>query len=345
MRAIGYQQSATPGDPQYLLDIVIPDPTPDPFDVLVRVEAVSVNPVDAKVRARDRPAEGAWRLLGWDAVGIVEAMGSAVTGFQRGERVWYAGALHRQGCNSELHVVDHRLVSRAPESLSPAQAAALPLTAITAWELLFDRLQLRQGPESHQGESLLVIGGAGGVGSILLQLARQLTGLHLIATASRPESADWALAMGAHQVINHREPMADQLADLGVPQVDRVISLTHTGEHFDQLVEVLKPQGALALIDDPPAAAINVLALKRKSLSLHWELMFTRSLFATPDLAQQGQILARVAKLVDQGRIRSTLADDLGPINAENLTAAHRTLLQQRCIGKLVLSGFGTAHP
>jgi zinc-binding alcohol dehydrogenase family protein len=340
MRAIGYQHPAQLDAPDYLLDVSLPDPVPGPRDLLVRVEAIGLNPVDLKVRGREHPGGAGWRVLGWDAVGRVEAMGPQVEGFANGDRVWYAGALHRPGCNAELQLVDARLVALAPHSLDAAAAAALPLTAITAWELLFDRLGLGQGADAGAGESLLVMGAAGGVGSVLLQLGRQLTGLTLVATASRPESQDWARRCGAHHVINHREPLRPQLEALGFAAVDRVVSLTHTGEHFDQLVDVLAPQGALALIDDPDPAALNVLALKRKSLSLHWELMFTRSLYDTPDLAQQGGLLKRVAELVDTGLVFSTVRQVLGPITAANLTAGHRLLASDTTIGKLVLAGW-----
>lgn len=340
MRAVGYQQSRVAGDPLALEDITLPDPQPGPLDLLVRVEAIGVNPVDAKVRRRDQAAPGAWKVLGWDAAGTVQAIGSAVTGFAVGDRVWYAGALNRPGCNSELQLVDARLVARRPATLSAAEAAALPLTTITAWELLFDRLRLRQDPSAHRGEVLLVVGAAGGVGSILVQLALQLTGLTVVATASRPESQAWVRQLGVTAVIDHRQPLAPQLQALELPPVQRVISLTHTDHHFEQLVELLAPQGALALIDDPDPAAINVLALKRKSLSLHWELMFTRSLFETADMAAQGQLLARVAQLVDQGRLRSTLKEHLGRINAANLRLAHQRIEGQTVIGKLVLEGW-----
>ena len=340
MRAIGYQQSRSADDPLALVDIELPDPTPGAWDLLVRVEAIAVNPVDAKVRRRDQPEAGAWRVLGWDAAGTVEAVGSAVQGFAVGDPVWYAGALNRPGCNSEWQLVDARLVSRRPTSLSAAEAAALPLTAITAWELLFDRLRLSQGPEAHRGEALLVMGGAGGVGSILVQLALQLTGQMIIASASRPQSQTWLRQLGVQHVIDHHQPLLPQLQAQGLGEVQRVVSLTHTDRHFEQLVEVLAPQGALALIDDPAPEAINVLALKRKSLSLHWELMFTRSLFQTADMAAQGRLLAQVAQLVEAGRLRTTLANDLGPICAATLREAHQMIESQTTIGKLVLSGW-----
>ena len=337
-----------PPNPEYLVDIELPDPSPGADDLLVRVEAVAVNPVDVKVRRRELPPPGAWRLLGWDAVGTVEALGQRAGGFAVGDRVWYAGALNRAGCNAELHLVDWRLVARAPQSLTPAEAAALPLTSLTAWELLFDRMRLPQGADAAAGQVLLVVAGAGGVGSMVLQLARQFTGLTLVATASQPEGQAWARRCGAHQVIDHQLPLRPQLAALGIEAVEWVASLSHTDQHFNALVDLLAPQGALALIDDPNPAAIDLLSLKRKSLSLHWELMFTRSLFQTADMAAQGAILQRVAELVDENRLFSSCRQILGPINAANLTAAHLQLAGQPAgqltgqssIGKIVLEGW-----
>jgi zinc-binding alcohol dehydrogenase family protein len=340
MRAIGYRQAAVLGEPGYLLDLELPEPEPGPQDLLVAVEAIAVNPVDLKVRRRELPPSDDARILGWDAVGRVVAMGEASSGFALGDRIWYAGALNRPGCNAERQLVDHRLAALAPRRLSPAEAAAMPLTTITAWELLFERLRIRRDRQATAGQALLVLGGGGGVGSMLLQLARQLTGLTLVATASRPESRAWALAMGAHQVIDHRQPLLPQWQALGLAPPRWAASLSHSDQHFAELVELLAPQGALALIDDPAAEAINVLALKRKSLALHWEFMFTRSLYATPDLAEQGRLLAQVAELVDQGMLQTTLHQHLGPICAAALERAHGLLEAGHGTGKLVLEGF-----
>ncbi len=337
MKAVGYHTPLPIDHPQALLDLELPAPTPGPHDLLVRVRAVSVNPVDTKVRKSAAPEAGAAKVLGWDAVGTVEALGSQVQGFAVGDRVYYAGSIDRPGSNAELHAVDARIAARAPATLSDAQAAALPLTSITAYELLFDRLRVARGAAS-QGQALLVMGGAGGVGSVLIQLARQLTGLRVVATASRAETRQWCLDLGAHDVIDHRQPLASQLAALGLPQIDMVASLTHTADYFAQYVECLKPQGQIALIDDMPT--LDVVPLKRKSLSLHWELMFTRPLFGTPDLAAQGALLAEVAALADAGRLRSTLTATLGPIDAEHLRQAHALLESGTAIGKVVLEGF-----
>lgn len=335
MKAVGYRNNLPISDPRSLEDVELPAPVCGPRDLLVRVGAISVNPVDTKVRRSRRPAEGQVEVLGWDAVGVVEAIGSDVTLFTPGERVYYAGAINRPGSNSELHVVDERIVARAPRSLDDAAAAALPLTAITAYELLFDRLRIPR--DGGAGQTLLVVGGAGGVGSILIQLARQLTRLRIVATASRPETRRWCLDLGAHAVIDHRQPLSAGLKATGIDGVDFVAALTHTGEHYAQIIESLKPQGALAVIDDDP---LDVMQLKPKSISLHWELMFTRSMFETPDMGEQGRLLAEVAALVDAGRIRSTANHHLGTINAANLRRAHELVESGKAQGKVVLAGF-----
>lgn len=336
MKAIVFTQHGLPlTDPASLYDSDLPAPVPGPRDLLVEVRAIAVNPVDTKVRAgsgsTDQP-----KVLGWDAVGVVRAIGEQVTLFQPGDEVFYAGAIDRPGSYSELHLVDERIVGHKPRSLDNASAAALPLTSITAWELLFDRLGVREG--GGEGQSLLIVGAGGGVGSILTQLARRLTNLTVIGTASRPETQAWVRQLGAHQVIDHNQPLAPQLDAVGIGQVDLVISLTHTDRHFAQLVEVLRPQGRLALIDDP--ASLDVVPLKRKSLSLHWELMFTRSLYQTADMIKQHELLERIAGLVDEGVIKTTLGEHFGAINAANLRRAHELIESGKAKGKVVLEGF-----
>lgn len=335
MKAIVYSQNLAATDPQSLYDTELPTPTPGDNDLLVAVKAVSVNPVDTKIRRNVDP-QGQPRVLGWDAAGVVVAVGSAVRAFKAGDEVWYAGAIDRPGSNSEFQLVDQRIVSHKPKSLSFSQAAALPLTAITAWELLFDRLELNE--HNSKAKSLLVIGAAGGVGSVLLQLARQKTQLKIIATASRPETREWVTTLGADVVLDHTKPMAAQLKTLGLPEVDYVVSLTHTDHHFQDIIELIKPQGKLALIDDPEP--IDLRQLKRKSLSLHWELMFTRSLYQTEDMIAQQQLLQQVADMVDAGQLKTTLSADFGTINAENLRRAHQLIESHQAIGKLVLTGF-----
>jgi zinc-binding alcohol dehydrogenase family protein len=336
MKAVGYYQPLPIDDPASLQDIELPAPVAGARDLLVRVKAISVNPVDTKLRKSAAPEAGQAKVLGWDAVGTVEAVGAAVKQFKAGDRVYYAGSVTRPGANSELHVVDERIAALAPQSLDDAQAAALPLTTITAYELLFDRLQVPKN--GGAGQTLLVTGGAGGVGSILIQLARQLTQLRVVATASRTETRQWCLALGAHAVIDHSKPLAAELKAAGLAPVDMVASLTQTALHYEQLIESLKPQGQLAIIDDMPV--LNAMALKGKGISLHWELMFVRSKFETPDMAQQGALLAEVAALVDAGRIRTTANANFGTINAANLRQAHALIESGKAQGKVVLQGF-----
>lgn len=335
MKSVVYSQPGLPlQDPQSLYDADLPKPSPGARDLLVEVKAIAVNPVDTKIRASrggDQP-----QVLGWDAVGIVREVGEQVTLFQPGDEVFYAGAIDRPGCYSEFHLVDERIVGRKPSSLDAASAAALPLTSITAWELLFDRLRLEEN--GGQGQHLLIIGAAGGVGSVLVQLARQLTGLTVIATASRAQTQAWVKDLGAHLVIDHTAPLAAQLSAHGIEAVDHVISLTHTDTYLEQLIEVLRPQGQLALIDDP--AQLDVVPLKRKSLSLHWELMFTRSLYQTPDMIKQHQLLTRISQMVDSGVLKTTLGEHFGTINASNLKRAHAVIESGKARGKIVLEGF-----
>ena len=338
MKAVAYYHSLPADHADALQDVDLPTPTPGPRDLLVEVKAISVNPVDTKIRRNVAPTDGDAKVLGWDASGIVKAVGSEVSLFQPGDQVYYAGAINRAGANSELHVVDERIVGHMPNSLPFAEAAALPLTAITAWELLFERLQITQG-NTDLGQSLLIAGAAGGVGSILVQLARQLTGLTVIGTASRPETQAWVRELGAHHVIDHRQPLSEELKRIGINQVTHVASLTQTDQHFAQLVEALAPQGRLALIDDPEQP-LDIMQLKRKSLSLHWELMFTRSLFETTDMIEQHRLLDRVTELVDAGTLRTTLGEHFGSINATNLRRAHALLESGTAKGKIVLEGF-----
>ena len=332
MKAIVYTQRDLPiDDPQALHEVELPMPLPGPHDLLVEVRAVSVNPVDTKIRRGVDVSEP--RVLGWDASGIVRAVGAQVTLFAPGDEVFYAGDLTRPGSNSEFQAVDERIVGRKPRNLGFAEAAALPLTAITAWELLFDRLRVSEG--GGQGKSLLVIGAGGGVGSILVQLARKLTALTIIGTASREVTRNWVTGLGAHHTVDHTQPLQPQLAALGMEHVDIVISLTHTDQHFEQIVQVLAPQGQLALIDDP--ATLDVVPLKRKSISLHWELMFTRSMFQTADMVRQHELLDRVAQMVEQGALKTTLSEHAGALTADNLRRVHALIESGRAHGKIVL--------
>lgn len=337
MKAVGYRHSLPIQDASSLMDVEVPRPLPSGRDLLVRVLAISVNPVDAKMRLRSAPQNGLHRVLGWDASGIVEDVGREATLFNRGDAVFYAGAIDRQGTNAEFHLVDERLVGPKPRSLSHAESAAVPLTAITAWETLFDRLDVRR-PVPGAGNAILIIGGAGGVGSMAIQLARQLTDLVVIATASRDETSAWVKGLGAHHVVDHRRPLAAQVSALGIGAPAFVLSTTQTDKHFDEIVELIAPQGRFALIDDPDL--IDARKLKRKSVSLHWELMFTRSIFKTADMAKQHELLASVSALLDEGRVKTTLAENFGKINAANLKRAHALLETGTAKGKIVLEGF-----
>jgi NADPH:quinone reductase len=334
MRAIGYQDSLPIGDAASLVDIELPKPSPMGRDLLVEVRAVSVNPVDTKVRMRAKPDAGEWKVLGYDAAGIVVATGPDATLFKVGDAVFYAGDITRQGTNAEYHLVDERIVGRKPASLDWAQSAALPLTAITAWEALFDRMDVRRRVAGCN--SILIIGGAGGVASIAVQLARRLTGLMVIATASRPETAAWVRELGAHHVIDHAKPLSEQTEGLGAPGF--VFCTTATDRHVAEIVKLIAPQGRFGLIDDP--ATLDIVPFKRKAVSVHWELMFTRSMFQTEDMAAQGMLLNEVARMVDCGTLRSTLGENFGAINAANLKRAHALVESGRARGKVVLEGF-----
>ena len=336
MKAVGHRANLPITDPNALIDFDAPKPAPGPRDLLVKIAAVAVNPVDWKVRTRFPLPAGETRILGWDACGTVEAVGAQARRFKPGDQVYYAGSIVRPGSNAEFQAVDERIVGRKPRSLSVAEAAALPLTTITAWELLFDRLGVVRG--GGRGQSILITGGAGGVGSILIQLARELTQLTIVATASRPETTQWCKTLGAHHVINHANPMPDQLKATGIPQVELIAALTETEQHFPVLAEVLKPQGRVCVIDDPKGIDVNL--LKRKSASLHWEFMFTRSMFETTDIEAQAVLLDEVATLVDSGRLKTTLAERYGAINAVNLKRAHAFIESGKAKGKVALEGF-----
>jgi len=337
MKAVGFRKPLPITDPSSLLDLDLPDPVPTGRDLLVEVKAVSVNPIDTKTRAGLRPGTGDPTILGYDAAGVVRATGPDATQFKPGDEVWYSGSGQRPGTNAQLHLVDERLVGRKPASLGFAQAAALPLTTITAWELLFDRMGVARG-KAATDDVLLIIGASGGVGSILTQLACRLTGMTVIGTASRKETADWVRSLGAHHVIDHGKPLSAEMQRIGVPHASHVAGITQSDAHFKEIVQVLAPQGRFGLIDALPTA--NIMLLKEKSISLHWEMMFTRSQFQTPDMPAQSRLLTEVAHLVDAGVIRTTLGDNFGPINAANLKRAHALIESGKARGKIVLEGF-----
>jgi NADPH:quinone reductase len=338
MKAVALTRYLPISDSNSLMDVELDKPTPTGHDLLVRIEAIGVNPADTKVRAPKDKVEQTPRVLGWDASGTVESVGPEVTLFKVGDPVFYAGSITRPGTNSEFHLVDERIVGTKPKSLDFTHAAALPLTTITAWEALFSRLGVSAAGED-EGKSVLIVGGAGGVGSIGIQLAKKVAKLKVIATASRPESAQWAKELGADHIVDHFGDMPKQLKAAGFDQVDYVLIFNDTDKHFPAAAEVIKPQGGICSIVEN-AQPIPVELLKSKSAAFHWEFMFTRSMFGTPDMIEQHKLLTEVARLIDAGVIRTTLGRDLGKINAANVREAHRLLEEGRAIGKLALTGF-----
>jgi len=334
MKAIGYNQAGPITAIDALIEFDAEEPVLRASDLLVEVRGISVNPVDVKVRANMSPESGT-KIIGYDAAGVVKEIGSEVSRFNVGDEVFYAGDLTRPGTNSELHAVDERIVGRKPKSLSFPEAAGFPLTSITAWEILFDSLAMKEG--EGKGETILIIGGAGGVGSILIQLAKKLTALTVVTTASRPETIDWVKKMGADHVINHRESLVDQINTLEI-KPRYVASLNGTEGHFPAIVELIKPRGHIVIIDDPQSLDIN--SIKFKALSLSREFMFARSMFQTDDIEKQHELLNRVSDLIDNGSVMSTVTNNLGKLNVENLIEAHTQQESGRVIGKNVLSGF-----
>jgi len=338
MKAIGYKLPSPITATDSLVDIELPKPEPKGRDILVEVKAISVNPVDYKVRRSTLPSVGTeWKVVGWDAAGVVVAVGSDVSGFKPGDGVWYAGSITRPGANAQFHLVDERIVGKKPSKLGWADAAALPLTSLTAWEAFFDRLDVKK-PVSGAAPAILIIGAAGGVGSIAIQIARQFTDLTVIATASRPETRQFVQSLGAHHVVDHSNPLAAEIAALGIGAPAFVFSTTQTAQHVDDIAELIAPQGRFCLIDDP--SGFDIMKFKRKAVSIHHELMFTRAIYETPDMNEQGRILSEVSGAVDDGRLRSTATQNLGAINSENLKRAHAQLESGSTMGKVVLEGF-----
>jgi len=338
MKAVGLYKYLSIEHPDSLLDVAIEKPAATGRDLLVRVKAISVNPVDTKVRAPKEREESAPRVLGWDVAGVVEQAGPDCTLFRPGDEVYYAGSITRPGGNSEFHLVDERIVGGKPASLDYAEAAALPLTAITAWESLFDRLGVSRDAAVNAGKSILIVGAAGGVGSIAIQLAKH-AGLTVIGTASRPESAEWAVRMGAHHTINHQEAFQPQIASLGASHVDYILCLNSTEQHWVNMSEAIKPQGKVCLIVETKEP-LNLTLFKNKSVAIAWELMFTRSMYQTDDMIEQHKLLNEVAALVDGGVVRTTLTEKLSPINAANVRKAHAIVETGRTLGKVVLENW-----
>ncbi|KSA13752.1 zinc-binding alcohol dehydrogenase family protein [Maribacter dokdonensis] len=335
MKAIGYKENLPETDVNSLQDIEVETPKATGRDILVEVRAISVNPVDYKIRANRPAPDGEWSVIGWDATGVVKEVGEDVSLFKVGDEVWYAGDLNRQGSNAQYQLVDERIVGKKPASLSFAEAAALPLTTLTAYEMLFHRLEVSKDDAK---KSILVIGAAGGVGSILVQLAKKLTKLNIIGTASREETTSWLKELGADTVINHRNKLSDEFVKYHLPAPEYVVSLNATEHHVDEIAKLIKPQGKFGFIDDPKS--LNVMPFKGKAVSTHIELMFTRSMFQTDDIIEQHNILNEVSELIDNGTVRTTLGENFGTINAENLRKAHAFLETGKAKGKIVLEGF-----
>ncbi|MDF4222254.1 zinc-binding alcohol dehydrogenase family protein [Maribacter sp. M208] len=335
MKAIGYKENLPIDNVNSLQDIDVETPKAAGKDILVEVRAISVNPVDYKIRTNRPAPNGEWSIIGWDATGVVKEVGEDVSLFKVGDEVWYAGDLNRQGSNAQYQLVDERIVGKKPASLSFAEAAALPLTTLTAYEMLFHRLEVSK---DDANKSILVIGAAGGVGSILVQLAKKLTKLNIIGTASREETISWLKELGADTVINHRNKLSDEFDKYNLPAPEYVVSLNATEHHVDEIAKLIKPQGKFGFIDDP--TSLNVMPFKGKAVSTHIELMFTRSMFQTDDMIEQHNILNEVSELIDNGTVRTTLGENFGTINAENLRKAHAFLETGKAKGKIVLEGF-----
>lgn len=333
MKAVGFYN---PGDASVLQWVELPEPQLGERDLLVRVEAVSVNPADVQSRAKTQPKSGEPLILGYDAAGTVVAVGSGASLFDVGDEVFYAGSMDKQGCDAQLHAVDERIVGRKPASLSWIDAAAMPLTSLTAWELLFDRMRLPYG-QMTAGGTLLIINGSGGVGSILTQIARRLTGLTVVASASRPETIEWCMKMGAHHTVNHHKPLDAELKRIGIEQAEYVAGLTATDQHLTEITKLIAPEGTLALIDDPKV--LDIKPLKMKAVTVAWELMFTRPMFHTRDMARQGFILNEVSALLDAGVLRTTATKSFGALTPEVLAEAHRFVERGSSMGKTVLTG------
>ncbi|MCD0468858.1 zinc-binding alcohol dehydrogenase family protein [Flavobacterium sp. JAS] len=335
MKAIGFKTSLSIEKEDSFIEFETPKPISGPQDLLVKIQAVSVNPVDFKIRqnsAKDAVLETP-KIIGWDAVGIVEAIGENASLFKAGDEVFYAGDLTKQGSNAQYQIIDERIVGHKPKSISVEQAAAMPLTGLTAWEILFDRIRI--DPEKDKGKTILIIGGAGGVGSIAIQLAKKIAGLTVIATASRPESIEWCKEQGADFVVNHKN-LIEEVRNAGFQQVDFILDFVDVNQYWDAFVELIKPQGHIGSISDP-VESVNLRQLKGKSASFHWELMFTRSMFQTEDMIEQHHILNQLANLLDNGTIQSTLKTTLNGFTAANFKEAHQLLESGKTIGKIAI--------
>lgn len=336
MKAIGFKQSLPISEKESFIEFETAMPTPDGYDLLVKIKAISVNPVDFKIRqgaAKDTILENP-KVIGWDAAGTVEAVGDKTSKFKVGDKVYYAGDLTRSGSNAEYQLIDERIVGKKPKSLTNAEAAAIPLTGLTAWESLFDRIKVN--PEKDKGKSVIILAGAGGVGSIAIQIAKKVAGLTVIATASRPQSIQWCKDLGADHVVNHRD-LKNELKKIGHSQVDYILDFVDLNGYWDTIVDIIKPQGHIVSITGS-SEPLNLSLLKTKSVSFSWELMYTRSMFATDDMDSQHHILNKIADLLDDGTLKTTLTTTLEGFNVGNLKKAHELLESSKTIGKTVIN-------
>lgn len=335
MRAIGFRTSLAINEESSFIEFELAKPKPEARDLLVKIKAIAVNPVDYKIRknsAKDTVLENP-KIIGWDAAGVVEEIGSEVSLFKVGDEVFYAGDLTKQGCNAEYQTVDERIVGKKPDSFSYEETAIMPLTSLTAWEILFDRMRIN--PEKDAGKSILIIGGAGGVGSIAIQLAKKLLGLKVVATASRPETIEWCKNLGADEVINHHN-LIEEAKKAGYDDFDFIVDFVDLNIYWDIIVDLIKPQGHIASItgSEEPIALNKI---KTKSASFSWEFMYTRPMFHTDDMIEQHYILTKIAELMDEGIIKTTVNTVLNGLNAENLKKAHKMLESGRTIGKIAI--------
>jgi NADPH2:quinone reductase len=338
MKAVGFYKYLPIDDPEALLDVEVEQPQPSGRDLLIDVKAISVNPVDTKRRAAGPRPATELKILGWDAAGVVAATGPNAEIFRPGDKVYYAGSNQRPGANSQLHAVDERIVGSKPSNLSFAEAAAMPLTTITAWEALFERMSVSKSG-ADAGKSLLILGGAGGVGSIAIQLAKKLARLKVIASASRTDSAAWARGLGADAVVDHAKPLPEQMAALGIPEADYVLCCNNTDAVFPVLPRLVAPQGRICSIVRT-TTPVELAILQEKSASFSWEGMFTRSTFQTRDMLAQHELLEDAAGLLETGVLVTTMRENLGRICAANLRLAHQRIEHGHAIGKIVLEGF-----
>ena len=340
MKAIGLYKALPIEDSNSLVEVELPVPEPGKRDLLVQVKSIGINPVDYKIRQRTEGELNEPKILGWDVAGVVTEAGAETSLFKVGDEVYYAGDITRPGCNSEFHIVDERIVGKKPASLTFNEAAAMPLTTITAWEALFDRLNIDKDPAVNNGKSVLIIGGAGGVGSIATQIAKKVAGLNVIATASREKSRQWCFEMGASETINHHNAFKEEFENKNLPEVDYILCFNSMEKHMQNMADVIKAQGTICtIVETPNNEPVNINLFQGKSVGIIWELMFTRTLFQTEDMQEQNKLLNEVSTLLDKGILTTTMTKTLEGLSPQNFKQAHATLEKGDNIGKIVIGG------